>query len=312
MATDSKKINATTMNFAMRYGILKIRRELREQFDKYPEDPNGVEIKYHDLEEKLELLITDGLGYVKELLGATPEINEDALDAYKEDIDTKEEIEVTSGVLVQRETFRTHWDAYRGRQVAFMRREVAYYGVPIEFTLTGGGSAHVSVQHLNPVTVGDAPFTVIDDMHFGGNNPNKAEFMAPEGCTEEVTVTVRFNKWGTNNTPVVGNSGDEMDSSNYNSNQLITFKDYKDKSFQWMSHTGSYYGGPTLFVYADGSKLFVPDAKVTYGKDGNNSNINQPYYMCGTDPRHNKMNGRASIFTGKGDKQKDVTVYFNR
>lgn len=197
MSKDSKKVNATTINFLMRIGVLKLRRELREVFDKFPEDASGVEVHFDDFESKFNSLTSDGIEYVKELLGAMPEISDDDLDEYEE-------------------------------------------------------------EHDKPVSL------------------------------------------------------DEMDPESYRRNQDIYFKSYKDKSFQWMNKTGAYYGGPVLFVYADGTKMFVPDAKVTHGYDGNTDNTNQKYYMCGTDPEHQHgMSGRASIFTGKGDVQTKVTIYFN-
>lgn len=197
MSKDSKKVNATTVNFLMRIGVLKLRRELREQFDKFPEDPNGVEVHFDDFEEKFNMLSDDGIAYVEELLGELPDISDDDLD----DFDEKQDGTVTA---------------------------------------------------------------------------------------------------------------DQMDPASYRRKQNIYFKRYKDKSFQWMNQTGAYYGGPVLFVYADGTTMFVPDAKVTHALDGNINNINQKYYFCGTDPAHQHgMGGKASIFTGKGDVQRYVTIYFN-
>ena len=88
------------------------------------------------------------------------------------------------------------------------------------------------------------------------------------------------------------------------------------KQFTWLPQTGGYYGGPIKFVFGNGcGELFVPDARVTHGADGNNSNYNQAYYFCGTDfqPGAEEYNGGvASVFAPPGCLANSVTIFYNK
>jgi hypothetical protein len=88
------------------------------------------------------------------------------------------------------------------------------------------------------------------------------------------------------------------------------------KQFAWLPKTGSSYGGPIKFVFGNScGELNVPDAAVTHGADGNNSNYNQAYYFSGTDfqPGAEEYNaGRASIFGPPGCGAGTVTIFYNK
>lgn len=89
--------------------------------------------------------------------------------------------------------------------------------------------------------------------------------------------------------------------TNYSNTETVDMKPYKDKSHGWFDLTGAKYGkGFSITFNNDCGSFVVPDGAVSHGEDGNVNNYNQRFYMCGTDPEHNKMNGRASGFTAPG------------
>lgn len=101
---------------------------------------------------------------------------------------------------------------------------------------------------------------------------------------------------------------------------ILSLRVYENKSFEWLPHTGAYYGGPVRFTFDNNCGTFtVPDAKVTTGEDGNPRNHNQKFYFCGTDftpkpgekPKPEYNNGLASVFTAPGCVASTVTIEYN-
>jgi hypothetical protein len=95
---------------------------------------------------------------------------------------------------------------------------------------------------------------------------------------------------------------------------IATFEG-NNKPFTWLPQTGAYYGGPVLFSFPTCGELYVPDASLTHGKDGNSKNYNQAFYFCGTDfpvGTSENNNSRASIFAPPGCKDRTVTLYYNK
>ena len=99
----------------------------------------------------------------------------------------------------------------------------------------------------------------------------------------------------------------------YNSSETQTTKFDHDKQFAWLDKTGTDYGGKIKFVW-EGVGCFdyvVPDAGKTTSRDGTSQQA-QAYYFVATDPEHNKMQGRASIYSDPSCMTDKVTLYYNK
>jgi hypothetical protein len=94
--------------------------------------------------------------------------------------------------------------------------------------------------------------------------------------------------------------------------EIVELRPFENKSFNWLPHTGSYYGKDVRFVFDNNcGELLVPDGSVTHGADGNPNNYNQMFFFSGTDfpvgSAENNSN-RASVFTAPGCVATKVTI----
>lgn len=90
----------------------------------------------------------------------------------------------------------------------------------------------------------------------------------------------------------------EPEKPEYNTVKEYNLKDVagNNKKFTWLPKTGSYYGQNIKVYFPEsGDFMIIRDGAITQGGDGSQGH-NQMFWFCGTDPRHNKMQGRASVF----------------
>lgn len=107
--------------------------------------------------------------------------------------------EITVLDLDTTETYELHWSAPekgRGRWVTWLDKSAEFYGVPIKADLTGGCIGTYVIEKLDPVFIGSTSFTVVDDFHYGSDNPKAAEVLAPLSCTGPVKLTLFYKAKG--------------------------------------------------------------------------------------------------------------------
>ncbi len=69
-----KKVNLDVISLAIEIGMLKVYKDLQDEFDKWPEDPNGTLVTYEQLKMGLVKLEKYGLGLIEDIVGTLPDV----------------------------------------------------------------------------------------------------------------------------------------------------------------------------------------------------------------------------------------------
>ncbi len=115
-----KRINVAAAALAIQVGLFKVYSDLEEEFEKYPEDPNGVLVTLEQVRVGLELLEKTGLDYIENIIGTLPNV----------EIPVEEELEPGTGTakIVKLKAYSNrsfNWiplhitNAMKGRRVRF-------------------------------------------------------------------------------------------------------------------------------------------------------------------------------------------------
>ncbi len=272
-----KKVNPGTISFLLEVGIAKAGLELEKEFDKFPEDPQGVEVDFFDLRNHFESLVFQVRNSVEALLGELPEI--DLPDGEMPDIDPIQEV-VEEG--------RYHGRHNGDRAQWYFSKPMRDY--PDEFTVVIPECAEVRVTGNNGVR-----FT-------SGSMVVKQSDVTGRGLCVVIGSQCKAKKCHIVLSPW---SPEEMV---YNTVDIIEhLRTMYDKSFAWLPYTGSAYGKQAKFVWPElGISFTVPNMSDDFSPRGPEHEV----YFCGTKNKPEVSNGkRASIF---GPKASFLEIHYNK
>lgn len=132
---DFKIVNPTTINILFRVGVLKLKRDLKSQFEKFPESKTGIKVSLQDVEEKFDLLVADAKGHIEDLIGDMPHISDDDLD----DLDSEEETNDPFNKNNYRREQSYNLRSFNNKAFSWMNQTGAYYGGPVLFVYNNSG-----------------------------------------------------------------------------------------------------------------------------------------------------------------------------
>ncbi len=86
-----KKVNLDVISLAIKIGMLKVYKDLQEEFDEWPEDPNGTLVTYEQLKMGLVKLEKYGLDLIEDIVGTLPDVEIPIEEEVEEEVEVEEE-----------------------------------------------------------------------------------------------------------------------------------------------------------------------------------------------------------------------------